>query len=114
MPHEASSARGGRGPASRASSTVRGGSANSEPQHSTPSRRLARTDDATQESIKNMTNLISANDWRDRHKGITMLLEMAESNTDVVNMNVVKVQSSDLRMLHLCSFTLSSFIQSLI
>ncbi|XP_052701993.1 TOG array regulator of axonemal microtubules protein 1-like isoform X6 [Crassostrea angulata] len=91
MPHEASSARGGRGPASRASSTVRGGSANSEPQHSTPSRRLARTDDATQESIKNMTNLISANDWRDRHKGITMLLEMAESNTDVVNMNVVKI-----------------------
>ncbi|XP_062617825.1 TOG array regulator of axonemal microtubules protein 1-like isoform X2 [Saccostrea cucullata] len=91
MPHEASSARGGRGPASRASSIVRGGSANSELQHSTPSKRLLRTDDATQEAIKNMTNLISANDWRDRHKGISMLLEMCEENTDVVVMNIVKI-----------------------
>ncbi|XP_078314786.1 TOG array regulator of axonemal microtubules protein 1-like isoform X3 [Crassostrea virginica] len=91
LPHEASSARGGRGPVSRASSTVRGGSANSVLQHSTPSRRVLRTDDATQESIKTMINLISANDWRDRHKGITLLLEMAESQTDVVSMNVVKI-----------------------
>ncbi|XP_048738201.2 TOG array regulator of axonemal microtubules protein 1-like isoform X4 [Ostrea edulis] len=91
MPHEASSARGGRGPASRASSIVRGGSANSELQNSTPSRRPVRHDDATLESIKNMTNLISANDWRDRHKGIAMLLDMSENNTDVVNLNVVKI-----------------------
>lgn len=38
-----------------------------------------------------MINLIFVNDWRDRYKGIIMLFEMAESNIDVVNMNVVKV-----------------------
>ncbi|KAK3093087.1 hypothetical protein FSP39_010926 [Pinctada imbricata] len=80
MPHESSSARGGRGPASRSSSTVRGGSANSE-LHPSPSKRFVRADEATQEEIKQMMNLISANDWRDRYKGITQLLEMCESNT---------------------------------
>lgn len=43
-----------------------------------------------------MINLIFVNDWRDRYKGIIMLFEMAESNIDVVNMNVVKVQLLDL------------------
>ena len=90
MPHEASSARGGRGPASRSSSTIRGGSANSELQPS-PSKRYVRTDENTQEEIKQMTTLISANDWRDRYKGITQLLELCENNTDIVAINVIKV-----------------------
>lgn len=96
MFYEASSVRGGRGLVSRVSLIVRGGSANSEFQYSIFLRRLVRIDDAIQEFIKNMINLIFVNDWRDRYKGIIMLFEMAESNIDVVNMNVVKVQLLDL------------------
>lgn len=96
MFYEASLVRGGRGLVSRVSLIVRGGLANSEFQYSIFLRRLVRIDDAIQEFIKNMINLIFVNDWRDRYKGIIMLFEMAESNIDVVNMNVVKVQLLDL------------------
>lgn len=96
MFYEASSVRGGRGLVSWVSLIVRGGLANSEFQYSIFLRRLVRIDDVIQEFIKNMINLIFVNDWRDRYKGIIMLFEMAESNIDVVNMNVVKVQLLDL------------------
>ena len=43
------------------------------------------------EEIKDMNNLMSANDWRDRYKGITTLLEMCEINSNLVSHNIVKV-----------------------
>lgn len=51
-----------------------------------------RTDEATQDEIKDMNNLMSASDFRDRQKGITQFLEMCESNTPVVAANIVKVR----------------------
>ncbi|XP_069117055.1 TOG array regulator of axonemal microtubules protein 1-like isoform X2 [Argopecten irradians] len=90
LPGESSSARGGRSHASsRNSSMIRGGSANSE-QHATP-KKLVRTDEATQEEVKQMTSLIAANDWRDRYKGITRLLEMCETHAEVVSASMVKI-----------------------
>ena len=46
------------------------------------------------EEIKDMNNLMSANDWRDRYKGITTLLEMCEINSNLVSHNIVKVCTS--------------------
>ncbi|XP_033734245.1 TOG array regulator of axonemal microtubules protein 1-like isoform X1 [Pecten maximus] len=91
LPGESSSARGGRShPSSRNSSMIRGGSANSENQHASP-KKLVRTDEATQEEVKQMTSLIAANDWRDRYKGITRLLEMCDTHAEVVSANMVKI-----------------------
>ncbi|XP_021373812.1 TOG array regulator of axonemal microtubules protein 1-like isoform X3 [Mizuhopecten yessoensis] len=91
LPGESSSARGGRThPSSRNSSMIRGGSANSENQHASP-KKLVRTDEATQEEVKQMTALISANDWRDRYKGITRLLEMCDTHAEVISANMVKI-----------------------
>ncbi|XP_060604463.1 TOG array regulator of axonemal microtubules protein 1-like isoform X2 [Ruditapes philippinarum] len=88
-PNETSSARGWRsGHGSRSSSVIRGNSANSE----TPKRRSnTRTDEATMEEIKELTAMMSANDWRDRYKGITTLLEMCEMNAQLVSSNVIKI-----------------------
>ncbi|XP_052767283.1 TOG array regulator of axonemal microtubules protein 1-like isoform X3 [Mya arenaria] len=87
-PNETSSARGWRsGQGSRSSSVIRGNSANSE----TPKRRNTRTDEATMEEIKEVNALMTANDWRDRYKGITTLLEMCELSANMVAANVVKI-----------------------
>jgi hypothetical protein len=43
------------------------------------------------EEIKELTAMMSANDWRDRYKGITTLLEMCEMNAQLVSSNVIKV-----------------------
>ena len=43
------------------------------------------------EEIKEIIALVSANDWRDRYKGITALLEMCEVNPNLVAANVIKV-----------------------
>jgi len=62
----------------------------SENTHPSP-KKFVRTDEATQDEIKQMTNMISANDWRDRHRGIERLLAMCETHPDVVGVNIVKV-----------------------
>ena len=64
---------------------------NSESNHHTPKRRNTRTDESTMEEIKEMNNMMSANDWRDRYKGITTLLQMCEMNSNLVAHNIVKV-----------------------
>lgn len=43
------------------------------------------------EEIKEMNAMMSANDWRDRYKGITTLLEMCEMNANLVSGNIIKV-----------------------
>ena len=68
-------------------------SSNSESNHHTPKRRNTRTDESTMEEIKEMNNMMSANDWRDRYKGITTLLQMCEMNSNLVAHNIVKVCS---------------------
>ena len=67
------------------------GSCFSESNHNTPKRRNTRTDESTMEEIKEINNMMSANDWRDRYKGITTLLEMCEINSNLVAHNIVKV-----------------------
>ena len=63
----------------------------------TPKRRsTVRTDEATMDEIKELMALMSANDWRDRYKGITTLLEMCESNQPLISNHVVKVHKISL------------------
>ena len=69
------------------------GSCFSESNHNTPKRRNTRTDESTMEEIKEINNMMSANDWRDRYKGITTLLEMCEINSNLVAHNIVKVRT---------------------
>ncbi|CAC5385590.1 unnamed protein product [Mytilus coruscus] len=92
IPSESSSARGLRsGPSSRAGSIIRGGSASSENVNNSSPKKYVRTDEGTQDEIKRMTNMISSNDWRERHQGITQLLEFCESHAQVVAVNATKI-----------------------
>lgn len=43
------------------------------------------------EEIKELNAMMTANDWRDRYKAITTLLEMCEINENLVSTHVVKV-----------------------
>lgn len=52
-----------------------------------------RMDDATVEEIKSMGASMSANDFRERQKGIKCLQEMCTGNPRLVNANIVKVNS---------------------
>ncbi|KAL3873542.1 hypothetical protein ACJMK2_036642 [Sinanodonta woodiana] len=88
---ESSSARGWRsGHGSRSSSVIRGSSASSENLNA-PKRPIVRTDEATQEEIKQIQTLLTASDWRERYKGITQLLENCETNVTMISNNVVKI-----------------------
>ncbi len=102
-PTETPSARARRsGQGTRSGSVTRGSSASStqgdisSPNKpvSTPSikrRTTTKLDEATAEEIKTMSALMAANDWRERHKGITQFQEMCEHQIDVVGNNIVKV-----------------------
>lgn len=65
----------------------------SENVYGTPKRHSSHTDEATQDDIKSMNALMTANDWRDRNKGVTKLLEICESRSEMVAANVIKVCS---------------------
>ena len=60
-------------------------------QNSATTKRVVRTDEATMEEIKSMCAMMSANDWRDRQKGIQQLLDMTQYHFNAVANNVVKV-----------------------
>ncbi|XP_071163836.1 TOG array regulator of axonemal microtubules protein 1-like isoform X37 [Mytilus edulis] len=92
IPSEASSARGLRsGPSSRAGSTLRGGSASSENVNNPSPKKYVRTDENTQDEIKKITNMISSNDWKERHHGIGELLAFCETHAQVVAVNATKI-----------------------
>ncbi|XP_074645320.1 TOG array regulator of axonemal microtubules protein 1-like isoform X2 [Tubulanus polymorphus] len=92
-PVDSTSARSRRsGQGTRSGSLSRGSSASSGIDGlASAGHRPKRTDDATLEEIKEMNGQLSANDWKDRYKGIQRMLDMVENNTDVVGNNIVKI-----------------------
>ncbi|XP_064599948.1 TOG array regulator of axonemal microtubules protein 1-like isoform X2 [Liolophura sinensis] len=92
MPSESTSARSRRSGQGSRSSSFRGGSAVSmSGMAETTKRRVVRTDDRTQEEIKQMLALLAASDWRDRYRGITEFLDMCENNTNIIGNQIVKI-----------------------
>lgn len=51
-----------------------------------------------------MSNLISSNDWRERHQGIGQLLEFCETHAQVVAVNATKVKTNICRLQIICVY----------
>lgn len=52
---------------------------------------MTRMDDSTSEDVKNMMQLMAANDWKSRQQGIEQFHDLAIRNPDACIMQMVKV-----------------------
>lgn len=67
-------------------------------------KKYVRTDENTQDEIKKITNMISSNDWKERHHGIGELLAFCETHAQVVAVNATKVKKNICRQQIICVY----------